>query len=189
MAEDYGQSYTFSSGITAIILPFPALRHEKISALALKNFPDPKPPKKKIKVVDGEEIIDDINNAAFVENKTANERKRDRWLSEKILNIALRDCIELDIEPYEQIIKLLEEDNEQSYPVDTPSRKLEFIKDYVVRSGRDFTDLVKLTTRLMTISTEEVSTQVDDIFPGEMAQSTGNGAQTSGLIEKEPLGV
>lgn len=189
MAEDYGQEHTFSSGITCTILPFPALRFEKLQKAAIKKFPIPKPPKKKIKVVDGEETIDDVNNPNYITKKNAAEKARDRWLSERILNIAMRDCIELDIDEYEHVITQLEKDLDEKYPTDPLERKVEFIKDYVFRSGPDFISIVKLTQELMTISPEEVSTQVDDIFQGEVAQSGSNGIETPGVDEVESLDV
>jgi hypothetical protein len=189
MAEDYGEQHTFSSGITCTILPFPALIFEKIQKLALKNFPEPKPPKKKIKVVDGEEIIDDITNEKYVAKKETCDAERNRWLSERILNIALRDCILLDLDEYEPTIAQLEKELGEEYPTDPIERKLEFVRDYVFRSGADFLSIVKVTQRLMTISSEEVSMQVDEIFPSEMAQSTGNGAETSGTTEVQPLDI
>ncbi len=58
MAEDYGKKHTFSSGITGIILPFPALRFEKLQKAAIRKFPVPKPPKKTINVLGGTEEVD-----------------------------------------------------------------------------------------------------------------------------------
>lgn len=185
MAEDYGQKHTFSSGITCTVLPFPALRFEKLQKAALRQFPIPKAPKKKIKVADGTEMIDDVDNPDYIAKKDKVEKERDRWLSEKILNIAMRDCIELELDDYEKIIAQLESDGlEEEYPEDPGERKIEFMKDYVFRSGQDFIAIVQITQRLMTVSPEEVSTQVDDIFQGDVAQPAGDDPETSGPAEK-----
>lgn len=191
MAEDYSEiiQHTFSSGITCGILPFPALIFEKLQRLAIKKFPEPKAPKKKIKVVDGEETVDDVTNEKYLAKKNKAENERNRWLSERMLNIALRDCILLDLDEYEPVIKQLENDLGEPYPEDPIERRLEFVRDYVFRSASDFVSIVKLTQELMTVSQEEVSAQVDDIFPGEMAQSGNNGAETPGPVEVESLEV
>lgn len=189
MAEDYGKQHTFSSGITCTILPFPALRFEKLQKAAIRQFPIPKPPKKKIKVADGEETIDDDQNPKYLKKKEAAENGRNRWLSERILTIAIRDCIELELDEYEDIITALEKDIGEKYPDNPAERKVEFIKDYVFRSGPDFVSIVKLTQELMNISQEEVATQVDDIFPGEVAQPASDAIKTPVADEVESLDV
>jgi len=188
MPEEYGQKYTFSSGIEAVILPFPSLRFEKFVKQSKKKYPVPKPPKKTIKVVDGTEKVDDLTDEKYLDKKEAAEEKQSRWLSEKILKICLRDCIELDISGYEHVIVLLEEDNEEKYPDNPLERKVQFLTDYVIRSAVDFQALTQIATNLMRVDDEEVSDQLDS-FPDHVEGTADNGTETSGLDEIERVEV
>ena len=155
---EYGQRYTFSSGIPVIVLPFPSLRFDKFIKLSKKKFPLPAPPKKKIKVLDGEETVDNPQDKKYLRKLDVAESKQNEWLSEKILRVCLRDCIELDLSDYEHIITALEEDNEEPFPENPLSRKTEFLIEYVIRSAKDFQALTKIATDLMKL---EQVTEVD----------------------------
>lgn len=159
--HDYGQYYTFSSGIKCLVLPFPSLRFDRFLTQARKKFPLPKPPKKKIKVVDGEEEIDDIKNEKYLASKEKAEKQQERFISEKVLKVCLRDCIELDLSEYEHIISVLEDDNEEPYPENPLERKVLFLTEYVIRSAGDFQAITKIATDLMRIDESEVDDQLD----------------------------
>lgn len=183
MAEDYGKEHTFTSGVTCKVLAFPALRFEKIQKKAMELFPLPKVPKKRIKAAGGDEVIEDVNSPDYVAKKKAVDKQREEWIGQRILNIAARDCLEIDVNDFEDEIKHLEADLDQEYPTNPLDRKVEFVKDYILRSPLDFINIVKITQKLMAISQEEISTQVDDIFRGEMARATGNGTQNPALMK------
>lgn len=186
--SDYGQNYTFSSGISVIILPFPSLRYEKMEKQSRKKFPLPKPPRKKIKVVDGTETIDDLKNEKYLSKKKIVENNQVQWFSEKILKICLRDCIELDLTEYENIIMALEEDNEEPYSENPLKRKVEFLTEYVIRSAGDFKALIEISTKLMQVDDIEVSEQLDS-FPDNVEGTKDNGTETSSFDEVERLEV
>ncbi len=185
---EYGEWYTFSSGIRAIVLPFPSLRFDKFAKQGKKKFPLPKPPKKKIKVVDGTETIDDLKDEKYLEKKEIAEEQQNRWLSEKILKVCLRDCIEIDLDLYADIIEALEEDNEEPYPENPLLKKVEFLTEYVIRSATDFTSLTRIATQLMRVDETEVSETLET-FPGDLERSSDSELETSGLNKNERLEV
>ncbi len=159
--SDYGEKHTFSSGIPVLILPFPSLRFEKFIKQSKKKFVFPKPPKKKIRVVDGHEMVDNLKDKKYLDKKQLAETQQEKWLSEKILRVCLRDCIELDIALYEELIEILEKDNEEKYPENQYDRKVEFLIDYVIRSASDYQALTRISTQLMSVQDSEVSEQLD----------------------------
>lgn len=127
---------TFASGVTATILPFPAGLFEDLQAKAFQDFPDPIPPKKKIKVVDGEEEIEDKENPDYKAAVQQAENGRYLMLLEAVIDL----CIPLDLTPWETTIKRLEKYSSK-FPDDPDERRIEFLTRYVLRGQADYLDV------------------------------------------------
>jgi len=166
--EHYGQKHIFSSGVEVVILPFPSLRMEKFQRQVNEKFPLPKMPKKTIKVLNGTELVDNPTNKKYQVQFKAVNANQEQWLSEKILNGCLRDCIELDLSLYENEIAAIEEDNDEPYPENPVQRKKEFLIDYVIRATADFKNLITIATSLMNISEAEVEKELTETFPADV---------------------
>lgn len=171
-----------SSGVVVTILPFPARLHDSIQAKAQEKFPEPKPPKKIIKVVDGQEEVDDLNNPEFLEEKKQLGRQRDEWVGQRIGETIIDLCIMVDIEPYKKVIARLAKTLDEPAPTDVDELKEYFLTNYALRGRADYERVTSISLTLMAVGDKEISARMDS-FRREMARAADNGTEASGSNE------
>jgi hypothetical protein len=171
-----------SSGVMVRIRPFPPGLFESINTQAFRLYPNPVPPKKIIKVVDGEEEIDDVNNPEYLKTMQEIERKRSNLLGEAVLDL----CIEvLDFDQYENVIKRLQRYS-GDFPEDKDERRLKFLTDFALRTKGDYEIVMVSATTQTMVDDPEVRERIE-FFRGQVARATDNGADASGSDEAERL--
>lgn len=174
---DASKEEILSSGVKVTVLPFPARLHDSIQAKAQEKFPEPKPPKKIIKVVDGSEEVDDVNNPAYLEEKKRIQAERDQWAGQKIGENVLDLCIVIDVAPYQHIIKKLEKSLDEPAPKDSEELRDYFLTNYALRGRADYERVTSVALTLMAVGDSEILARMDS-FRSEMARATDNNSQT-----------
>ncbi len=179
---DAFQIEKLSSGVTITVLPFPARLHDSIQAKAQEKFPEPKPPKKIIKVVDGSEEVDDINDPTYLEEKKKIRVQQEQWVGQRIGENVLDLCILVDVAPYEHVIKKLEKSLDESAPTDSDELRDYFLTNYALRGRADYERVTSVALTLMAVGDKEITSRMDS-FRREMARATGNNPQAPGPDE------
>ena len=87
------------------VLPFPARLYDSIQTKGNEKYPEPVPPKKIIKVVDGTEEVEDLLNPQYQEQKEQSKTLRENWIAQRIGETVLDFCLLVDVSSYEHIIK------------------------------------------------------------------------------------
>ncbi len=177
-----------SSGVIVTVLPFPARLHDSIQSKAQEKFPEPKPPKKIIKVVDGQEEVDDLNNPEFLEEKKQLAAQRDQWVGQRIGETIIDLCVIVDIEPYKKVIGKLAKTLDEPAPTDEEELKEYFLTNYALRGRADYERVTSVSLTLMAVGDKEISARMDS-FRREMARTTDNGIETSSTNEVIRLDV
>lgn len=185
---DASQTEILSSGVKVTVLPFPARLHDSIQAKAQEKFPEPKPPKKIIKVAGGTEEIDDLNNPTYLEEKKRIRTERDLWVGQRVGENVLDLCILVDVEPYQYIIKKLEKSLEEPAPVDSDELRDYFLTHYALRGRADYERVTSVSLTLMAVGDSEITARMDS-FQREMARAADNNPQTSSPDEVERVEV
>lgn len=173
------QDVTLSSGVTVHIVPFPTDLMQDINAYALEQFPDPVAPKKAIQTVDGEELVDDINNAEYKSDKDRAEAGR----KQIIFNAFLEECVQFDLAPYEPDIQRISKKYKVQFPEELSERKIKFLLKYAVRTTDDFEVIGSTVMRLSGISEERIA-QRRETFRPEMARPETNEVETPGPTQE-----
>lgn len=174
---ELGEQHCLSSGVVVTVVPFPAGLWEKINTRAMREFPDPIPPKRQIKVVDGTEEIDDLENPEYVAKKAEAEAARSNLLGEAVIDL----CIKLPLADWESQISRMERYTEP-YPTDPDDRRVRFLTDYALRSKGDYEHIMVSAITQMAIGDKEIGERLTN-FRDTLAQSADNGAGTSSAAE------
>lgn len=185
---DASKEEILSSGVKVTVLPFPARLHDSIKAKAQEKFPEPKPPKKIIKVAGGTEEVDDLDNPTYLEEKKRLQTEQDLWIGQRVGENVLDLCIVVDVEPYRHIIKKLEKSLEEPAPVDSDELRDYFLTNYALRGRADYERVTSVSLTLMAVGDSEIIARMDS-FQREMARAADNNAQTSGPDEVERVDV
>ncbi len=171
-----------SSGIPVKVTAFPASLWTRINLRAHDEYPDPDPPKKTIKVLNGTEEIDDINDQEYLGKKDKAEHERGRILGEAIIDL----CVHLDVNEYKALIKRLEKHVGEKYPKDIDDLRVMFITEYVLKNSKDYEDVTWSAISQMMITDKEVADRLK--FPeGDVARSTSANPDASGSNAIEQL--
>lgn len=174
---DASQEEQLSSGVKVTILPFSARLHDSIQSRALEKFPEPKPPKKIVKVVDGTEEVDDVNNPTYLEEKEQAKLQRESWVGQRIGENVIESCILVDIDPYKRTIEKLYKSLDEPIPNDPDEVKDFFITNYALRGRADYERVTSVSMALMAVGDKEITARMDS-FRREMARSTSNNTET-----------
>lgn len=172
---------TLSSGVTVSVLPFPARLFLRIQEEAEKRFPDLVPPQKTIEVLDGTEEVDDLNDPDYVVEQKTVEAARAAWMSEKVLDVLLKFCIEVDLSKHEGTIRALEE-TLWEFPTNGVERKLEFLSSYAARTKPDYDRLILASLGQTTVDDEEVAQRLAS-FQDHVERATTGDTETPGAAE------
>lgn len=184
---DASQEERLSSGVMVTILPFPARLHDSIQAKALEKFPEPKSPKKIVKVLNGTEEVDD-KNPQYLEEKEQSRIARENWAASKIGEKVIDFCLQVDISAYEHIIKKLELTYEEPAPLDLDDRRVYFLTNYALRGRADYERIISVSLTLMAVGDKEITQRMES-FRSEMARSADNNPQTPSPTETIRLDV
>lgn len=182
------QDEKLSSGVMVRILPFPARLHDNLQSKSLEKFPEPLPPKKIVKVVDGTEETDDLNNPDYLKTKELADRQRQEWFAKKLGETIIDFCIMVDTEPYEHIIRNLEKTYEEEAPKNPDERRAYFLTNYAIRGRADYERVMVVSQTLMAVGDKEIAARMDS-FRGEMARATGLEIEASGPNADIRLGL
>lgn len=173
-----------SSGVAVIVMPFPAGLWEEINIKAFQQFPDPEPPKKKIKTIDGFEEIDDLTNPEYLESKKTANNSRQNLLGEAVLDI----CVMIpDFEQHEPAIKKLEKYSSK-FPDDPDERRLEFLTRYALRTRGDYEIVMADAITQMMVSNPEVAERLA-FFRREVERATALDPDAPGSNDGVQLAV
>lgn len=164
-----------SSGIPVKVTAFPAALWTRINLRAHEEFPDPDPPQKTIKVLNGTEEVDDLTDPDYVAKKQEAENNRGRILGEAIIDL----CVHLEVDKYKDLIKRLEKHIGDKYPKDEDDRRVMFITEYVLKNGSDYDKVTWSAISQMMITDKEVADRVK-FHGGEMARSTSSDPDAPG---------
>lgn len=181
--SESGEEVCLSSGVVVRVVPFPAGLWERINEKALKQFPEPIPPKKTIKVVDGTEEVDDLSNPEYLTAKSESESARSNLLGEAVIDL----CIKLSLTEWEEQIKRMEKYTEP-YPPDPEDRRVRFLTDYALRSKGDYEKIMVSAITQMAIGDKDIGERLSN-FRSEMARATDNGSTPSGATEVVRLDI
>lgn len=180
---ELGEKHCLSSDVVVTVVPFPAGLWEKINTKALREFPDPIPPKRQIKVVDGFEEVDDLENPEFVAKKAEMEAARSNLLGEAVIDL----CVKLPLADWESQISRMERYTE-AYPTDPDDRRMRFLTDYALRSKGDYEKVMVSAITQMAIGDKEIAERLTN-FRDTLAQSADNGAGASGIAQVVRLDI
>lgn len=184
LLNDGPEEIVLDSGVKVRVSPFPAGLYEKVQAKSFVDFPDPIPPKKIIKVVDGEEEVDDLHNAEYLAEKDEVERKRNTRLGEAVYDI----CVEvIDMEKWEGKIKRLEK-HQGPFPEDPDDRQLEFLTSFAMSTAGDYEKVTTSAISQTMIKDPEVAERLDQ-FQNQVERASSAGAQPSGPNDTQRLGI
>jgi len=178
-AKFIGESKSLSGGVTVTVIPFPPGRLQRINS----DHPDPVPPKKTIKVLDGTEEVDDLKDADYLAKKDEITTQRNSLLGEAVIEL----CVELDLAKYAKEITKLERFT-SPYPDDTDERRMRFLQEYALRTRGDYEVVITSAITQIAISDEEVAERIAS-FQTDMARSSPNGRKASGVNEVKRLAV
>lgn len=181
--KEQGEKRVMTSGVEVLVRPFPSGLWEKINQRALKDYPEPVPPKKIIEVLDGTEEIDNLTDPDYLAEKQKATNQRNSFLGEAILDL----CVEVDMALWEKEVKKIEKYSE-SYPTDPEERRLRFLEEYAVRSAGDWQFIFASAIEQTQATEPEVAERIDS-FRDKVAQPATNGATPSGLDEVKRLDI
>lgn len=174
-----GESKTLSSGVTVTVIPFPPGLLQRINS----DHPDPMPPKKTIKVLDGTEEVDNLKDEGYILAKEEVTRERNSLLGEAVIEL----CVEVDLGKYASQIKKLEKYT-SPYPDDLDERRMRFLQEYALRTRGDYEVVITSAITQIAISDEEVQERIAT-FQSDLSRPATNGAKASGAHESLPLEV
>lgn len=171
---------TLSSGVTVAVLPFPTDLWPRLNARTFQEFPEPVPPKKKIKVVDGFEEIDDTDDPEYQAAAQRTAMSRINMLGEAVMDL----CVRVDLEAYKRETALLAKYRDEPLPEDPDTLKMVFLADYALRTPEDTTAVVSSATSRMFTSDPEVAERLR-FFRRKVARPAGGQPTPPGPDEKE----
>ena len=174
-----GESKVLSSGVTVIVIPFPPGLLQRINS----DHPDPVPPKKTIKVLDGTEEVDNFKDEAYLAQKDEVTSQRNSLLGEAVIEL----CVEVDLKPYAKEITKLERFT-SPYPDDADERRMRFLQEFALRTRGDYEVVITSAITQIAISDEEVQERIAT-FQSDLSQRATNGAKTSRANETIPVEV
>lgn len=182
---------TLSSGVEVRVLPFSASLFDNIQRQGLSKYPDPTPPKKIIKVVDGTEEIDDFKDPNYIKEKEEVESKRNSFTGTLIGEATIDMCLQVDLKPWAKTIEKLKK-YADDVPSDSDELRVYFLTNYALRGKADYERVTTTAIALMTIGDGEIEQRMDS-FRHQMEQSTNNKIETSsfdadirvGLVSQE----
>jgi hypothetical protein len=168
------KSFKTSAGVELRYGPFPGALYWDIMSRALREFPDPVPPKKIIEVLDGTEEIDNLDDPEYMNALAAARMGRHGILGEA----ALEMCVEImtDWEPI--VERLTDRWVVEPPPADVRERKLWFLSKYALRTSKDWSIIRKIRT-FSQIEDEEVQQRIE-FFRGDVEGSESPGPDASG---------
>lgn len=172
-AKFIGESKTLSSGVTVIVIPFPPGLLQRINS----DHPDPVPPKKTIKVLDGTEEVDNLKDEGYILAKEEVTRERNSLLGEAVIEL----CVEVDLGKYASQIKKLEKYT-STYPDDIDERRMRFLQEFALRTRGDYEVVITSAITQIAISDQEVQERIAT-FQSDLQRSTPNGTQAHGTNE------
>ncbi len=172
-----GESKTLSSGVTVVVIPFPPGLLQRINS----DHPDPVPPKKTIKVLDGTEEVDNLKDEGYLAQKDEVTRERNSLLGEAVIEL----CVEVDLKPYAKEIAKLERFT-SPYPDDTDERRMRFLQEYALRTRGDYENVITSAITQIAISDEEVQERIAT-FQSDLQRNSPNGTKAHGVDESLPL--
>lgn len=172
-----GESRVCSSGVKIWVRPLPAILLRRLETKISRDNPDPTPPKKTIDVLGGTEEIDDVNNPDYLEQQRLVNLKKIELQGEAILDF----CVDVEggIEAYADVIARIEKRTDEKYPVDPDERRMQFLSEYVIRSGVDWQFVFASAVEQTQATDPEVSERMDS-FRDKVARPETNGATPSG---------
>ena len=168
-----GESKVLSSGVTVIVIPFPPGLLQRINS----DHPDPVPPKKTIKVLDGTEEVDNLKDEGYILAKEDVTRERNSLLGEAVIEL----CVEVDVTKYASQIKKLEKYT-SPYPDDLDERRMRFLQEFALRTRGDYETVITSAITQIAISDEEVQERIAT-FQSDLQRSPSNGAKAHGANE------
>ncbi len=174
-----GESKVLSSGVTVTVIPFPPGLLQRINS----DHPDPVPPKKTIKVLDGTEEVDNLKDEAYLAQKDEVTSQRNSLLGEAVIEL----CVEVDLKPYAKEITKLERFT-SPYPDDTDERRMRFLQEFALRTRGDYEVVITSAITQIAISDEEVQERIAT-FQSNLSRPATNGAKAPGSNEAIPLEV
>lgn len=172
-AKFIGESKTLSSGVTVVVIPFPPGLLQRINS----DHPDPTPPKKTIKVLDGTEEVDNLTDPGHLAEKDRISTERNALLGEAVIEL----CVEVDLTKYAKEITKLEKFT-SPYPDDPDERRMRFLQEFALRTKGDYEGVITSAITQIAISDEEVKERIAS-FQTDMARGEPNGHQASSLDE------
>lgn len=185
---DANRDEVLSSGVRVTVLPFSARLHDSIQAKAQEKFPDPKPPKKIVKVVDGTEEVDDITNPSYLEEKEKARIQREQWAGQRTGENVIDSCLLVDIEPYRKTIEKLYKSLDEPIPSDSDELKEFFLSNYALRGRADYERVTSVSLALMAVGDKEITARMES-FRNEMARAVNSQPETPGLDESIRMDV
>ena len=174
-----GESKTLSSGVTVIVIPFPPGLLQRINS----DHPDPVPPKKTIKVLDGTEEVDNFKDADYLAAKDEVTSQRNSLLGEAVIEL----CVEVDLKSYAKEITKLERFT-SPYPDDTDERRMRFLQEFALRTRGDYEVVITSAITQIAISDEEVQERIAT-FQSDLSRPATNGAKAPSTNEAKPVEV
>jgi len=178
-AKFVGESKTLSSGVTVMVIPFPPGLLQRINL----DHPDPIPPKKTIKVLDGTEEVDNLKDETYLAEKDTVTTQRNSLLGEAVIEL----CVEVDLTKYAKQITKLEKFT-SPYPDDTDERRMRFLQEYALRTRGDYEVVCTSAITQIAISDEEVQERIA-MFQVDLSRGSTNGAKARGADEVIGLAV
>lgn len=171
-----GESRVCSSGVKIWVRPLPAILLRRLETKIGKDHPDPVPPKKTIEVLGGTEEVDDTNNPEYLEQQRLVNLKKIELQGEAILDF----CVDVEggIEAYADVIARIEKRTDEKYPVDLDERRMQFLSEYVIRSGVDWQFVFSSAVEQTQATDPEVSERMDS-FRDKVARPETNGTTPS----------
>ncbi len=174
-----GESKTLSSGVTVTVIPFPPGLLQRINS----DHPDPVPPKKTIKVLDGTEEVDNLKDEAYLAEKDEVTRERNSLLGEAVIEL----CVEVNLVKYAKEITKLEKYT-SPYPDDLDEARMRFLQEYALRTRGDYENVITSAITQIAISDEEVAERIKS-FRSDLSRNSPNGTKAHGADENLPLEV
>ncbi len=174
-----GESKVLSSGVTVIVIPFPPGLLQRINS----DHPDPIPPKKTIKVLDGTEEVDNLKDETYLTQKDEVTSQRNSLLGEAVIEL----CVEVDLKPYAKEITKLERFT-SAYPDDTDERRMRFLQEFALRTRGDYETVITSAITQIAISDEEVRERIAT-FQSDLQRNSPNGAKAPSSNEALPVEV
>jgi hypothetical protein len=172
---------TLDSGVKVRYGPFPSGLYFDIMARALDEHPDPEPPMKEIKVVDGTEEVEDPDDPDYQQKLKVARLARYNLLGEAALDL----CVEVvgGLEQYEPVIERIgKKYATDPAPDDPDDRKVWFLSKYGMSTRRDW-DLIRKIQSFSQVEDEEVRRRVE-FFRGDVAGAEGDGPDAPGAAEE-----